>query len=147
LRQSGPSKSIFNRRVDVNFDATQSRFAVFFEQGAEDRSQTNGISISSILTDGESISSTPTPSSSGNVTFDILANGDISVVGQNIVPSLDFVKKESETSPKEPKKQESENMQVDEAAVERLQMVSKSLDIAGDLNVWIVWMSSLKKKI
>jgi hypothetical protein len=131
--------------VDVNFDATQSRFAVFFENGPGEGSLTNEIKLSDILSNGEESSPKHTLCSSGNVTFDVLANGDISIIGQNVIPALDPVKKESETSPKGPQKQDTENMRADEVAVERLQRISKSLDITGDLDVWISWMSSLNR--
>jgi hypothetical protein len=144
-KHSAPSKSTSSRRVDVNFDATQSRFAVFFESGPGEGSLTNGIKLSDILSNGEKSSPKHTLSSSGNVAFDVLANGDISIIGQNVISTLGTVKKESETSPKEPQKQDTENMRADEVAVERLQRISKSLDITGDLNVWISWMSSLNQ--
>jgi hypothetical protein len=130
----------------VNFDATQGRFAIFSAKGRPNPVRKGGvdssesIDLSMILENGDHTTASgakSTSPSAGHVTFDILANGDISIVGQNIVKSADTTNKGIDELHKEAEIK----MEDASVAVEKVQTVARSLDISGDLDIWVSWMS------
>ena len=137
--------------MDVNFDATQGRFAIFFEKGRPNAIHSNGvdsnesIDLSILLENGDKSNARDTKPilpSYGHVTFDIMANGDISIVGQNVVKPLDSTNKGVDNPQQESEKEGDIKMEDAGVSLEKLQTVFRSLDISGDLDIWISWMST-----
>jgi hypothetical protein len=79
--------------------------------------------------------------SSGHVTFDILANGEISIVGQNIVKAVDAINRGTDNPHHESQREVDIKMEDATLALEKLHTLARSLDISGDLDMWIAWMS------
>ena len=135
----------------MNFDATQGRFAIFSAKERPNPVRKGGINssesidLSMILENRDQPNGSGAKSitpSAGHVTFDILANGDISIIGQNIIKSADSTNKDSDELRKE------SEIKLEDASVpiEKVQTMARSLDISGDLDIWVSWMSSWSER-
>jgi hypothetical protein len=137
---------LIERQIDVNFDVTQSRFAIFFAHGLtiEETNGSNGNDANvsdSLLADGEhqlAVDNRETLKPSRQVTFDILANGEVSIAGQNVVKTEIIKEKESlgETL-QDHSKAKSEHVSL---SLAKLQTLVRSLEITTDIDVWVSWL-------
>lgn len=130
-------KPSVQRTVDVNFDATHGRFAITFSKIADTKSVINGFGgvarLAQVVENGDAAFSAGKEKPSRQITFDVLPNGDISVVGQDII-DLDTSEKASEGS---------KDVTMEDGNVpEKLQTFGKVLDITGDIDMFVSWIDS-----
>jgi hypothetical protein len=138
---SGPTVSL---PLDVKFDANLCRFGIFFPRkpsaSLNGHTKQHELSLLELLEsegegprDSTSTGSKPVQSNgawnpSRQVSFDVLLNGDISISNENV-----FL---AEIAP-------SPNGVDDDKRLEFSRKLARSLDIAGDLDIWVEWIDKV----
>jgi hypothetical protein len=132
------SKPSVRRTVDVNFDVAHGRFAITFSKFDKMKAVTNGVGrvvrLAQAVQNEDAVSSAGKELPTRQITFDVLQNGDINIVGQDII-ELDMPEKSSELN-------KSDVIMEDGNSSEKLKVFGKVLDITGDIDMFVSWIDS-----
>jgi hypothetical protein len=114
------------------FDVATGRFTTIYKKNPSFGVTANGISKSKPVHGIVDESADVAPSH--EVTFDIGLNGDIAIASQDLFDSSRQSEGKDTTAG-------DIKMEEDSSSQEKMKTIAKSLDITGDLDIWISWLS------
>jgi hypothetical protein len=129
-KSSQPQTATVHVKNDLVFDVATGRFTTTYKKNPSPEIATNGISKSKLLhgiIDDSIAEATP----SNEITFEVGVNGDIVIIDQDLI----------NLSQPNGKDTAGDIKMEDSSAQEKLNTIAKSLDITGDLDIWISWLS------
>jgi hypothetical protein len=142
------------REVDIQFDPNQGRFSIYFspisryliendqsKRTLEDLRNLLGIPAQKAKEESKSAIDKP-----HHIIFDIVTNGEIAIMSQNIVKQSQASGRNGEPSPQKDVEIKFEQRKPENARLDSLRAVTQALDILGDISLFVSWIEQWSDK-